>query len=544
VTRFSVVPPEGIPPLIESRLAISPDGRRIVFVSGHDGVPSLSVRDLDQLTSALIPGTGGADHPAVSPDGAWVAFVADRKIKKVAFAGGAPIVLCESSVGLGLSWGVDGNIYFNPGPSYSISRVPAGGGVAVQVTKLRDGEVDHRFPELLPDGVTLVYASPPLGALESAEQIFAESVRTGERTLLGTGRNPHYLASGHLLFEREGVIYSAPFDVGQRKLTGPPAIAFQGVYLTPLLSAQLAVSGGTVAYLPAGAGDDQERLAWVDRNGDEQAIGLSGRGFNQPRLSPDGHRIAVAITAQNSAAANNADLWLYDLDRQTFGRLTSDGALMPIWTPDGRGLTFTGRRSAPTDIYTRAFDGSAPDRVVLKGRRGSNFPLSWSPDGAKLAIVGVSSSGNDLWIVDAAGAVTPLVQTPYREGAPAFSPDGKFFAYVSDASGRNEIYVRPVSGSGQELLVSAAGGIEPVWPRHGRELFFRQGEAVFAVEIATTSLRVGTPRRVIERTYKHSNAVWPNYDVTSDGSRLLMIKGSGRLAQSQYNVIVNWTPPR
>ena len=544
VTRFSISPPEGVPPPAESRLAVSPDGQHIVFVSGHNGVPSLYVRDVGQFGSTLIPGTNGADHPSISPDGTAVAFAADRKIKKVLFAGGEPVVLWEGSVGLGFSWAADGNIYFNPGPSYGISRVPSTGGVAVQVTKLRGGEVEHRFPELLPDGVTLLYTTPPLGARESSEQIFAESLRTGQRTLVSTGRNPHYLASGHLLFERESVFYSAPFDVGQLKLTGPPAIAFQGVYLTPLQSPQLAVSGGTVAYLPAGAGDDQELLAWVDRNGEERAIGLSGRGFNQPRLSPDGHRIAVAVTPSNATAANPADLWLYDLDRHTFGRLTSDGGLMPVWTPDGRGVTYAGRRSAPADLFTRAWDGSAPDRVVLQGRQGSSFPFSWSPDGARLAIVGVTSSGNDLWIVDAAGAVTPLVQTPYREGAPAFSPDGKLVAYVSDASGRNEIYVRPVSGSGQELLVSTAGGIEPVWPRHGRELFFRQGEAVFAVEIATAPLRVGTPRRVVERAYKHSNAVWPNYDVTSDGSRLLMIKGSGRVAQSQYNVIVNWTPPR
>jgi Tol biopolymer transport system component len=163
--------------------------------------------------------------------------------------------------------------------------------------------------------------------------------------------------------------------------------------------------------------------------------------------------------------------------------------------------------------------------------------------------VGVSTgtTGNDLWVINhAAGdAVTPLLQTPYREGSPVFSPDGRFFAYVSDASGRNEIYIRPSQGLGQEVLVSSSGGVEPLWPRRGHELFFRQGTSVFAVDVATTpSVRLGTPRLVLERAYKRSNAVWPNYDVTPDGTRLLMIKTGGRAAQTQFSVVLNWTPPR
>jgi eukaryotic-like serine/threonine-protein kinase len=543
--RFFIPPPEGVPPLVESRLAVAPDGQRVVFISGSNGVPSLYLRNVGQFASTLIPGTAGADHPAVSPDGREVAFTADRKIKKVAIGGGEPVVLCESPVGLGLSWGGDGQIYFNPGPSYGISRVAASGGVPAPVTKLRSGEVEHRFPELLPDGVTLLYSSIGGASSSGNDQMFAESLRTGERVLLGVGRSPHYLPAGYLLYERDGALYAAAFDPALLKVAGPATVAVQGVYLTPLGSSQFAVGSGTLAYLAAGPGEDLESLVWVDRNGDERATGLSGRNFNQPRLSPDGHRIALTVTPSGSADANPGDLWLYDLERHTFGRLTSDGATMPLWTPDGRRLTYAGRRGTPTDIVTRAYDGSAPDEVLLKGRPGSNFPLSWSPDGARLAFVGVSAgtTGNDLWVVTAGGVVTPLLQTPFREGAPVFSPDGRFFAYVSDATGRNEIYVRPSQGPGQEVLVSGTGGTEPLWPRRGHELFFRQGESIFAVEVTTTpSVRVGASRLVLERRYKRSNAVWPNYDVTPDGTRLLMIKGSGRVAQTQFNVVLNWRP--
>jgi eukaryotic-like serine/threonine-protein kinase len=546
VTRFLVTPAEGIPPLVEQRLAISSDGRRIAYVAGHDGVPSLYVQDVDQFAGRLIPGTEGADHPAFSPDGRWVAFVADRKIKKVSLAGGEPLLLCESGVGLGLSWGVDGSILFNPAGGTGIWNVSAAGGTPAPLTQLQGGETGHRFPELLPGGTSLLYSSTYGGVTNDSEQIFVQSLRTGERTLIGPGRNPHYLAEGRLVYERDGVIFSVPFDATRLQRSGAPVAAVQGVFRTPLGTAQFAVArDGALAYQPAEGPSQEEAVVWVDRSGGERPTGLSGRSFGHPRLSPDGHRLAVTVVPANPTGPTPSDLWLYELDRGIFSRLTSDGATMPIWTPDGRRLTFAGSRRDQSNIYSRTFDGSAPEELVLNGRGVTNFPLSWSPDGRQLAFVAVRpATSNDLFLLDvvAKTAPTPFVATPYREGAPAFSPDGRYIAYASDPSGRNEIYLRPFPGPGQEVPVSGGGGGEPVWARNGHELFYRQGDVMMAVDITTApTLKVGKPRRVFERAFKRSPAVWPNYDVTPDGQRFLMITTNRQTAAASFNVVLNWT---
>jgi serine/threonine-protein kinase len=546
VTRFLVTPAEGIPPLVESRLAMSPDGRRIAYVAGHNGVPSLYVQEVDQFAGRLIPGTAGADHPAFSPDGRWVAFVADRKIKKVSLAGGEPLLLCESGVGLGLSWGADDSIEFNPGGATGIWRVSASGGTAAALTKLRDNETWHRFPELLPDGVSLLFSTIYGGVSDEGEQIFAQSLRTGQRTLIGAGRQPHYLSEGRLVYERAGVVFSVPFDAVRLQISGQPTVAVQGVYRTPLGTAQFAVArDGALTYVPAAGASQEEAVVWVDRSGDERPMGLAGRSFGHPRLSPDGHRLAVTIVPANPSGSSPGDLWLWDLDRNVLSRLTSDGATMPIWTPDGRRLTFTGSRRDPSNIYSRTFDGSAPEELVLSGRGVSNFPLSWSPDGRHLAFVAVSpATSNDLWLVDvgAKSAPAPFVQTPYREGGPAFSPDGRYVAYASDSSGRNEIYVRLFPGPGQEVAVSSSGGVEPVWARKGPELFYRQADAMMAVDIVTApALKLGKPHRIFDRAFKRSPAVWPNYDVTPDGQRFVMITTNRQTASNSINVVLNWT---
>jgi Tol biopolymer transport system component len=545
VTRFVISVSEPFP-LMESRLAMSADGRRIVHVGGRNGVRSLYVHDLDQLSSKLVPGTDGADHPALSPDGAWAAFATDGKIKKIALGGGEPLLVCETPVGLGLTWAANDTIIFNPGNATGLWSVPASGGTAAALTKLQDSELEHRFPDVSPDGSFLLYSVVSVDSSNRNEQLYAQSRRTGERTRLGPGRNPHFVTSGQLVYERDGVILSAPFDPVRLQLTGPGSVAVQGVYQTPLGTGQFAVARtGAMTYVAAIGGRD-ESVVWVDRSGNEQPTGLSGRNYGHPRLSPDGHLLAVTVVPENPSGPNPSDLWLFDLNRRTLGRMTTDGATMPVWTPDGKRIAFAGSRHAELDIVTRAFDGSGAQELILKGRGGSNFPLSWSPDGRFLVFVNVSpTTGNDLWLLDmnAQHAIRPLVQTQYREGGPTFSPDGQFIAYASDASGRNEIYIRPVSGTGGEVPVSAGGGVEPLWARRAQELFYRQGDATMVVDVTTApSLKLGQPRRIFDRAYKRSPAVWPNYDVTADGQRFVMIKTTQQAAPAEINVVLNWTP--
>jgi Tol biopolymer transport system component len=238
-------------------------------------------------------------------------------------------------------------------------------------------------------------------------------------------------------------------------------------------------------------------------------------------------------------------LWLIDLARGTSSRLTAESnTSFPVWTPDGRRLTLASAKEGSYSIYWRPVDGSAPDERLLSGDR-PNYPFSWSPDGKVLAFVSVNPTTlQDIRVlrVDQKGGSTPFLETQFREGAPAFSPDGKWIAYVSDESGRFEIYARPFPGPGEKWPISLEGGNEPVWPRNGRELFYRAGDAMMAVEVQTTpAFSAGKPRKLFDKAYERSLALWANYDASPDGQRLLMVRQENASAPATHiNVVLNW----
>jgi dipeptidyl aminopeptidase/acylaminoacyl peptidase len=378
----------------------------------------------------------------------------------------------------------------------------------------------------------------------SGETIFVQSLETGERKPVAQGSSPRYVASGHILYAQGASLYALPFDIGRMAVTGPPVLALQGIRRRPLGTAEYAVSrSGTLAYMPSDGSESRDSIVWTDRSGNEQPTALSARAYRQPRLSPDGSRVVVVAASQGFG---EEDLWLHDLQRNTQARFTTGGGSMPLWSPDGRQVAYMGGPGGgDAGISAKLLDGHAPDRKVVS-LPGNNFPLSWSPDGRYLAFVRVvAATANDIWIADTtAGTNSALVATPFREGGATFSPDGRFLAYVSDASGRNEIYVRPFPGPGPEVVVSSDGGNEPIWARRAPELFYRQGDAVMSVDIATTpSLHIGKPKRLFEQPFKRSNALWSNYDVTPDGRRFLFVKGGPQGVLSHFNVVLNWTPP-
>ena len=246
-----------------------------------------------------------------------------------------------------------------------------------------------------------------------------------------------------------------------------------------------------------------------------------------------------------SLHGNTEDLWLLDLTRGTSSRLTAESnTSFPAWTPDGQRLTLASAKEGSYNIYWRPADGSAPDELLLSGS-WPNYPFSWSPDGRKLAYVSVNPTTlQDIRVlsVDERGASTPFVETQFREGGPAFSPDGKWIAYVSDESGRFEIYVRPFPGPGEKWPISVEGGNEVVWPRNSRQLFYRAGDAIMAVDIETKpAFSAGKPRKLFDTAYQRSRAMWSNFDASPDGQRLLMVKPENPSpAASHINVVLNW----
>jgi serine/threonine-protein kinase len=364
------------------------------------------------------------------------------------------------------------------------------------------------------------------------------------------GAGARYLPTGHLVAVQAGTIVSVPFDPVRLETTGTPVAVLSGVMQvrrlrnatqTNLVPQVAFSSTGTMAYIPVNPRPRQKALTWVDRAGLEQPTGASGGDYFQPRVSPDGRRVAVTVL---EGGGDHNDVWLYDLTRETWSRFTSEGDnAFPLWAPDGRQLTYVSNKAGPDNMYRKSLDGSGPEERLLASDR-PNYPFSWAA-GVLAFVAPFPRTAQDIWVLrpDRPGKPSPFLETPFGEGAPAFSPDGRWLAYVSNESGRNEIHVRPFPGPGEKVTISAEGGNEPVWSRNGRELFYRRGDAMMAVEITTSPvLSVGTPRRLFEKPYERSSLLWPEYDVTPDGQRFMMVKRIDQDdAPAQINVVLNWT---
>jgi Tol biopolymer transport system component len=298
-------------------------------------------------------------------------------------------------------------------------------------------------------------------------------------------------------------------------------------------------NAGILAYIPASPRPQQSALVWVSRTGVEEPTGATGLAYFQPRLAPDGRRVAVTVSGENTD-----DIWLYDLARETWSRFTLEGNNgFPVWTPDGRRMTFVSDRAGVDNIYWKPLDGSAPEERLATSER-PNYPFSWSRDGTLVYVEAHPLTLQNLWVLHADRKTKPgpFLETPFGEGAPALSPDGRWVAYVSNESGRNEVHVRPFPGPGERTTISTDGGNEPVWAANGRELFYRNGDAMMAVDISTSSgLQAGRPKRLFEKHYEPTLALWPNYSVSPDGQRFLMVKTIEQgEAPPQINVVLNW----
>jgi serine/threonine-protein kinase len=547
VTRMVIAPEHGLSPGTDGVLALSPDGRVLAYVSNNDGRRQIYLHRLNEFEGRPIPGTDRADNLAFSPDGASLAFTADQQVKKVAVDGGAPIHLCPTGDGHGLIWESDDTILFNPGPASGISRVSAGGGAPAVVTRLEAGELDHRPFDILPAGKTVLYTTTPVGAFHSW-RVVAQSLESGARRVIPGGSGARYLAAtGHLLYAQSGTVYAVRFDPLRPEVTGTPTVVLQGVRQMSDGTAQIAFSlTGSMMYVPAGEGERRDTLVWVDRTGVEHPTTVSSPDYTwMPRLMPDLRRAGVVLEGSTTPGNAQSDVWLYDLMGGPRRRLTLDGTSQTsVWSPDGRRLAYTSTRSGRPAIYVRTLDTET--ETMVKTNDQTNLPFSWSPDGRFLAAVSINptTTANDIWVydIDDPSRSRAFAATQFREGAPTFSHDGRFIAYVSEQTGRAEIVMRPFPGPGNEIAISTDGGKEPVWARKAGQLFYRQGDAMMVVDITTTpDVKVGVPRRIFERPFNRSTAFWPNYDVTPDGQRFLMVKDSALdMPPTRINVVFNW----
>jgi serine/threonine-protein kinase len=304
-------------------------------------------------------------------------------------------------------------------------------------------------------------------------------------------------------------------------------------------AAQYSVSNsGSLVYVSGGVTSVQRKLLWVSRNGTEQVLGAPAQTYGYPRLSPDGHRVALETEDQ---------IWLYDLSRDTLTRFTFEGTnnQSPVWTPDGKRIAFYSNKGGPANIWWQLADGSG-GLEQLTTTQYPQIPRSWSPDGKTLAFhENNPTTKKDIWVLRLSDRKSePFLRTPFNEGGPVFSPDGHWIAYISDESGRPEIYVQPFPGPGGKWQISTEGGNEPAWNRNGRELFYRSGNKMMAVDVTTQpTFSAGKPKMLFEGQYV---AVQPGltgtaYDVSPDGQRFLMVKETeASISATQINVVLNW----
>jgi predicted Ser/Thr protein kinase len=539
VTR-AAIPIEGTEAFVTdnySTLALSPNGRLVVYVARKDDKRQLIQRALDAGEGSAIPGTEGAFCPFFSPDGQWVGFWAEGKLKKVSLAGGAPVTICECGITqlLGASWAADDMIVFPKNWASGLSRVPSTGGSPSETTKMAGTGTDrgHIWPEFLPGGKAVLFTVFTGGSLDDYA-IDVQSLATGERkTLIKGGTFGRYAATGHILYVRSGTLFAVPFDAKRLIVTGNPFPIAQGIFENSNGGANYAVSGnGTLLYAAGGMHMPERSLVWVDRQGTKSPVTGIKRPFGAPQLSPDGKRIALVVEAETY------DVWILDTERDSLTRLSfgkDDGS--PVWSPDGTRVAFNSSQAGAYNLYVRQSDGSGrEERLTLD--QDTSSPTSYTPDQKGLIFWKTRAGVPEIWLYsfEKGAAPRPLLQGPFRHPGAWLSPDGRWLAYLSDESGKVELYVTAFPGPGGKWQISTDGADSARWGRDGREIFYRKDKKLFQVAIATTpAFSASRPELLFEGEYE------PGWDVTPDGKRFLMVKDdTAESAPKHLNLVLNW----
>jgi Tol biopolymer transport system component len=508
---------------------ISPDGGRLLWKShGY-----LFTRRLDQPRAIQLAGTEGAIAPFFSPDGRWAAFFAFGKLKKVSVEGGASVVLCDAPEGRGGTWSEDGRIILSIDDVFFV--LSAAGGKPAPLTDSTHGDVQQRWPQMLPGGQAVLFTVRTLNQSYDDASIDVLTIPDGRRkTIQRGGTFGRYVAGtngdGYLVYVSRGTMFAVPFDMSRLEVRGEPSPVLDDMAYSSLDgSAQFDVSRLGTMVFRSRAGAGLVTLQWLDATGKTQPLPTKPGVYTQPRLSPDGKLLALSI-----AEGGGQDIWVYDWQRDAMMRLTSGGEAyaFPVWTSDGRYVVFT---SATGVMFSARADGASKPQPLIPSKSGQ-FPWSVSPDGKRLAFAESGQGGADIWTVpveaDAgglkAGKAEVLFQSPASEVFPAFSPDGRWIAYRTFESGTSEIEVRSFPDKGGKWLISTSGGAVPVWSPNGRELFYRtEDQRIMVVTYSATGdvFVAEKPRLWTEKRLAVNNA--RNLDIAPDGTRFVALMPAG-----------------
>jgi len=539
--------------------AISPDGARLAFAArGPAGKQQLATRLLDQANSTLLAGTENATDPFFSPDGQWIGFFADGKMKKISVQGGAAVTLCDATGTRGASWGEDGWIIVTLTPTAGgLSRVPATGGTPQALTEPgQKGEVMHRWPQILPGGQAVLFTGNTVATGFDNASIEVLSLKTGQWKVVQRGGYfgrylPTSTGAGHLVYIHQSTLFAVGFDLDRLEVRGAPAPLLENVAGNDAVGAgQFDVArNGTLLYLSGKSSTVIFPVAWMESTGKTQPL-LAAPGLHfAPRFSPDGKRLALAVGPPGAG-----DIQIYDWQRDTMTPLTfTHTNLFPVWTPDGKHIVFVSR--PPNSLRWIRADGAGEAQPLLESK-GELRPYSFSPDGRSLAFAEMSvDTGFDLWTLplDMSDPEHPkpgkpelFLRTPSDEQEPAFSPDGRWIAYASSESG--ELYVRPFlggtpSGSGK-WQISTGGGLHPIWSRDGRELFYETPDNRIMAATYTAKGDSFAPDR--PRLWSNTQIMdlfgtgISNLDLSPDGKRFAVIPTAEQKGSVHVTVLLNF----
>jgi eukaryotic-like serine/threonine-protein kinase len=530
---------EGLAPVGGTRLVWSPDGRAFIYVgTGSGGGTQLWLRSLDALSATPIAGTDGATSPFFSPDGQRVGFVTTTpfSVRVVPRAGGRATVLVSGAVsGGGGDWSADGWIYFDAGSSISRIRPDGSGREMVSALDSTQQEIGIAWPQALPDGRGVIFRVRRAGDDVGSYGIFVYDLKHRIRKPLVKATFARYAPSGHLLYAlADGSLLASRFDPGRLALVGEPVVVARGLGIGPFGAADVAVAPTGSLLYSTGRGVTTAEPVWVDRNGASSAIDSSWRVFaSDLALSPEGRRLAVDVAAVSAGSTSRTeDIWVKQMPAGPMSRLTFEGEQnrRPAWSHDGRDILFLSSRSGPSAVYRQRADGGASAERITS----SQIPLGEgleSPDGRWLLIrsdVGTPGDGDILAMrIGVDSEPKPLIASPFQELAPALSPDGRWLAYTSNETGRQEVYVRPFPDVGAgKFQVSTAGGSAPRWSHRGDELFYRSLSDDFMaarVRLAPSFSLIGQ-KRLFSATGYTPGLEHATFDVSPDDRRFLMLR--------------------
>jgi serine/threonine protein kinase/Tol biopolymer transport system component len=536
-------------PFAANDVALSPDGRVLALVAYSDQSNKYVIwtHEVGSRAQTAVPGTEGASHPFWSPDGRFIGFFANGKLKKVDVSGGSAQVLCDAPSGRGGTWNREGTILFSPNGNGGLYRVPSTGGTPMEVTKpdMSRPESSHRWPAFLPDGRHFLYLGANFTGEFEKNTIFIGSLDSGEkRAIVSASSNAAYADPGYLLYMRDNALVAQRFDSSSYKLSGEPRTISDEVRYLPSIDIALFDVAGRRTLVAQTGKTAKSQLTWFDRNGKSMGtVGSTGSlgAFANPSLSPDQRRMAVD---QFDLGGRIRDIWIHELASDAVARFTFGPSYnaVAIWSPDGTRIVFASNRKLYNRIYQKKADGSGPEELIVDlGLVGDQYCWDWSHDGKYL----LAHKGPELWSVSLPDRqAKPFIQAKWSVRNARFSPDGRWVAYASNETGIWEVYVSPFPTATSKWQVSRGGGEQPRWRRDGKELFFLSGEGkmtVVAVKTGST-FEAGPPVTLFQTHTAQPISTQDvfSYDVSGDGQKFLINTRVDEPNAAPLSIILNW----